>query len=214
MDINKLLNTIQNSSDIHLVVVSAEGCEQFQGQLYTKIADTIAEHNLSDVQLYQICYVNIEKLFPRPATQVVYFFKPGDTTPCFARAHYNVEKHLLDDIDIVRQMASGSSYEEAAFKDRVHEFTKVQNMLDSEHDTMHVMPSTFQRVRNFAKELWIASKESLHGRPVLTDANTAYTRLQICESCPFYKNNVCSRCGCVMSLKVHVTTSKCPEGKW
>ena len=41
-------------------------------------------------------------------------------------------------------------------------------------------------------------------------------RLSICKSCEHYKKNisVCSKCGCIMPLKVRFINFKCPVGKW
>lgn len=39
-------------------------------------------------------------------------------------------------------------------------------------------------------------------------------RMQICETCDFYKEKRCTQCGCFMELKTLLTTSHCPIGKW
>lgn len=40
-------------------------------------------------------------------------------------------------------------------------------------------------------------------------------RLKICESCEFYKlTKQCSKCGCIMPLKVQLAEAECPIGKW
>ncbi len=45
-------------------------------------------------------------------------------------------------------------------------------------------------------------------------------RLAICQSCEFYANHVCSRCGCAcveqnqVINKLALATEKCPEGRW
>ena len=43
-------------------------------------------------------------------------------------------------------------------------------------------------------------------------------RLNICESCEYYKNkfnvNVCDICGCAMKMKIKIKQLKCPKEKW
>lgn len=43
----------------------------------------------------------------------------------------------------------------------------------------------------------------------------AEQRLKICESCEFYKiTKQCSKCGCIMPIKVQLALAECPVGKW
>jgi rRNA maturation protein Nop10 len=40
-------------------------------------------------------------------------------------------------------------------------------------------------------------------------------RLRVCNQCEFLTIvKMCSRCGCVVPLKVRMPSSSCPEGKW
>jgi hypothetical protein len=41
-------------------------------------------------------------------------------------------------------------------------------------------------------------------------------RLNICKSCPelISLTTQCKKCGCFMSLKTKIESSKCPIGKW
>jgi hypothetical protein len=39
-------------------------------------------------------------------------------------------------------------------------------------------------------------------------------RLSICNNCPFFKDNRCSKCGCFMNIKTAWAEQSCPEGKW
>ena len=47
-----------------------------------------------------------------------------------------------------------------------------------------------------------------------TTDEIASERLNICNKCPEYKDGLCSKCGCVMVLKVMLKSSKCPDDKW
>ena len=43
----------------------------------------------------------------------------------------------------------------------------------------------------------------------------ALKRLNICNDCPFKKNNTCSKCGCSINMMTRALTKKeCPCGKW
>lgn len=39
-------------------------------------------------------------------------------------------------------------------------------------------------------------------------------RLDICNSCPFKKDEICTKCGCMISVKTSIDYESCPEGKW
>ena len=39
-------------------------------------------------------------------------------------------------------------------------------------------------------------------------------RIDICRSCPSMKGSVCKECGCLMTIKARMATTKCPLGKW
>jgi hypothetical protein len=44
----------------------------------------------------------------------------------------------------------------------------------------------------------------------------ADARFAICKECPFYisATHQCTKCGCIMNLKVKLPNAECPEGKW
>lgn len=39
-------------------------------------------------------------------------------------------------------------------------------------------------------------------------------RLAICNSCPHYKENRCTKCGCFMNIKAGWSEQACPIGEW
>jgi len=39
-------------------------------------------------------------------------------------------------------------------------------------------------------------------------------RLLTCWGCDFYRDGVCSACGCLTQAKVMLTTEKCPKNFW
>ena len=47
------------------------------------------------------------------------------------------------------------------------------------------------------------------------DEELSRQRLNICKECPnILADLICSKCGCMMPLKVKLTESECPIGKW
>ena len=67
-------------------------------------------------------------------------------------------------------------------------------------------------VKNFTKELHIYIK---NGRPKTTSSEYE-ERLNICESCEFFRKQTCScgACGCYLGTKAQWATSECPKNKW
>jgi hypothetical protein len=50
--------------------------------------------------------------------------------------------------------------------------------------------------------------------PKLTDKETEIRRKEICDSCEKSKLGVCTKCGCVLKLKVKFEQNTCPLNKW
>ncbi len=50
----------------------------------------------------------------------------------------------------------------------------------------------------------------------LVDSATAKKRLDVCKGCPRYrkKTGTCNICNCIMKLKVKISKSSCPLGKF
>jgi hypothetical protein len=77
-------------------------------------------------------------------------------------------------------------------------------------------PSLIQKVFNFTKA---ATNHVVAGSPKCTDEQI-HKRYSICNSCEFFKNNTCTKCGCSL-LRERVYMNKlawadqaCPVGKW
>jgi len=68
-------------------------------------------------------------------------------------------------------------------------------------------PTLIEKLKNLNKsgEDWVDS-----GNEISTDAESQ-ARLQICQTCPNFKNNHCKLCGCFLTLKTILKTSKCPD---
>lgn len=46
------------------------------------------------------------------------------------------------------------------------------------------------------------------------NTNTIDMRKSICFSCPYFANEVCGECDCLVEQKTLYEESKCPIGKW
>jgi hypothetical protein len=62
-----------------------------------------------------------------------------------------------------------------------------------------------------------ASKEAsswIIGGAKVCASDIILKRLDECGRCEHFKDSKCGRCGCYMSIKAKMATSKCPIGKW
>lgn len=72
------------------------------------------------------------------------------------------------------------------------------------------------KVKNFGKSV---VNHAVKGFPTCTEEQII-KRHNICMSCPFMKDNTCTKCGCPITRnKVYVSKlawadQECPEGKW
>lgn len=51
---------------------------------------------------------------------------------------------------------------------------------------------------------------------MFTDMKTRLERAGHCQQCEFYRRSTkqCTKCGCLVNLKVTVANTSCPVGKW
>lgn len=208
----ELEELIDNAQHPVAVVVVAEGCDQFKGRFLTDF-ETALQNQENPVHLHVVCYKEDTGLFPRPLTQVVYYFAPKNHTPLFHRIGSRAMA-VVDDIKAALQMMKGSSYLEAAYTPEAKvQYEKTEQMMRTE-DTSK-FPSLFQQARNLAKEMWVTGRSAAQGLPVIVDAETAFNRFSICQGCEFLKENFrCEKCGCFMKAKTQLAPSSCPVGKW
>lgn len=61
------------------------------------------------------------------------------------------------------------------------------------------------------KNLNSAGEEWVENNNEIVKNETAEARYKICQSCPNFNNNRCNLCGCFMSLKTLLGTSRCPD---
>lgn len=57
--------------------------------------------------------------------------------------------------------------------------------------------------------------DMLNPKTEYVSKDIAQSRYDVCKGCPFFlPTKQCSKCGCVMKLKVTLAHAECPEGKW
>lgn len=54
----------------------------------------------------------------------------------------------------------------------------------------------------------------LRGYEVLASPAAQERRNSMCASCDFFKDGLCSECGCLTVAKTMLATEKCPVGRW
>jgi len=73
-----------------------------------------------------------------------------------------------------------------------------------------VMPSITKQAWNFTKSLTKYVKSGMHdaGKEVFEQ------RIAVCNTCPWRKDEKCSKCGCFIDVKAKWGTSTCPDDRW
>lgn len=196
-----------------VAVVVADGCEEYKGLFLTDFEERLQQQP-NPVHYHVICYPESQMVFPRPLPQAVYYFAPKNYEPLFYRQG-NKAMSLEIDVAAATKMAQGQNYLQAAYNPELQrQYELTENMIKNE-DTSR-FPSLFQQARNFAKEMWHSGKNAANGLPILVDADTAFERFNICQSCEFLKTEQfrCEKCGCFMKTKTHLASASCPIGKW
>lgn len=74
------------------------------------------------------------------------------------------------------------------------------------------LPSKFEMAKNLTKTAFAAAKGVIRGQSLKESDDEAKRRLEICKRCEFFRHTDqrCSRCGCYMSVKTYLKSSKCP----
>jgi hypothetical protein len=80
--------------------------------------------------------------------------------------------------------------------------------------TQNSLPTLAEMGKNLAQTVVDTVKSVVAGEGAISAETQADTRLKICESCEFYQNTRCTKCGCYMAVKTHLKAANCPVGKW
>jgi hypothetical protein len=76
------------------------------------------------------------------------------------------------------------------------------------------MPSILDMGKNLIETAVNVAASVANGDQINLSEEEANKRLAICESCEFYINSRCSKCGCYMAVKTYLKAANCPVGKW
>ena len=110
-----------------------------------------------------------------------------------------------------------------ALLQRYNNQTTIQNVLNNvipllkrESCCSKSMPSVPVQLSNVIGAMVRVGENIINNKPVLISDIDRDKRLEICGTCEHYniEKKRCSICGCKMSIKVALSSEKCPNGKW
>jgi hypothetical protein len=82
--------------------------------------------------------------------------------------------------------------------------------------TEPALPPFAERLNNARQAAKRVISTVIKGDQILLAAEEAGVRLEICGRCEFYRHSdgMCSKCGCLITVKVKLATERCPLHKW
>jgi hypothetical protein len=110
-----------------------------------------------------------------------------------------------------QSFASCSSYLEPVDKSYGYKEPRV-----SDEPNKIEMPSRLAMAKNLSKTLINTAKTAVTGGKVIASTGLASQRMSVCKACPWFvsKGQRCSKCGCVVPLKIYFEEEQCPIKKW
>lgn len=75
-------------------------------------------------------------------------------------------------------------------------------------------PSLVQKASNLLSTVKDVVSQAAEGGAVFAPEHVVEHRLNLCKSCPYFKDNICRACGCMTNAKTRLAAARCPEGKW
>jgi hypothetical protein len=149
---------------------------------------------------------------PVPTSPTLVFYEGGDARPLLTSPGPTTPQQLLDALEeAMRIVASRPSVAEEA-EVQANSIAQTARMLDSEK--LDRFPPFFRMARNLARDAWFAARQTAEGAPLLLSSDAAAARLDVCVSCPSFRDNRCVECGCYMTVKAHIAAMQCPLDKW
>ncbi len=77
------------------------------------------------------------------------------------------------------------------------------------------LPSIKEMGKDLFGLAWKTARAFVKGTDTLSDDKEARERWAICLECEhLLKKKRCSKCGCYMKFKIHLSEAECPIGKW
>ena len=207
--------TIMEETSLILVLVMAEGCMENDTAMEI-LLKPLVEKAKTSVRVLRLCFDDHNMPWPRPLTEVLYYFAPKRTNPLFLRTGQEAVDRFFDDLEVAKKMMSGMSYDEAIFNEEELELIKeTEQTLLEEDKNKSKYPSRMNMIRNLGRDLWKSAKNVGKGLPVLVSKDVVVERYSICEQCPnLTEAGRCTECGCFMTRKVNLAAASCPIGKW
>lgn len=92
------------------------------------------------------------------------------------------------------------------------QYQEIKSKLEVEN--LNNFPPVFQQARNLIKQIWTSGIEAAKGKPLISSAEKAEARMNICKTCEFFTGERCTKCGCFMTTKVNLDAASCPLNKW
>ena len=78
-----------------------------------------------------------------------------------------------------------------------------------------IFPAAVQQAYNLLQQSIASAKRLTKDGRLLASLDLQNERWAHCKTCEFLaKHNRCTKCGCIMHIKVKLEEAKCPAGKW
>ena len=77
-----------------------------------------------------------------------------------------------------------------------------------------ILPSRREMAISAGKAIGNIAKRAVKGVNILAKKEEIEKRDSICNSCDYYEEGKCLKCGCFMKAKLKLQQSKCPLEKW
>lgn len=86
----------------------------------------------------------------------------------------------------------------------------------NDEDQPKELPSFKDMAKGFVNSAKDVLTGAIHGEGVLVTEEVYTTRLTLCNSCEFFRqeDKRCTQCGCFMEAKTRFKKTFCPVGKW
>lgn len=213
IDLDRIKNLILESDKPVAVVVTAEGCHRDEPPLLTAMESMIATR-MQEMAMAHLCYSEDRMIFPRPLTQVVYWFAPGRLDPIVYRTGNEGPRYFDDDLAAVLRVANGEDAATAFLGDDGVALRERNEQQIASEDTNDLPPKT-RMARNLFRQLLHTAKRTMEGVPLGVPQEVFVARFDECLACPKLRDDGrCTQCGCMMKMKANLASASCPLGKW
>jgi hypothetical protein len=222
----RVTQTVKSAKDIVILYVKSLPCNtkvEGKNDFDSDYVDMQVNDNLiqffsdrKDVQYISHCYTSDEMPFPHPASKI-YFFFPGAETPTasldpefalhnFVAFFYHTESIWTNKPigDILRERGINSDEDLDRYRIRPFE----------EPSAPHSMASVGSMASNLLKTTKDVVIAGIRTGEVFVSDQIAEERISYCNSCEFFKQSRCTKCGCFMASKSKLKSVSCPIGKW